>query len=250
MVSVYLMDGLGNWMFQIAYLEYLALQSGRSVFIHKEGRRSPHSKEDYIATVFEEWKDLHIGREEHFVYEIDSIKMSALDIANKYPEVCLVGWFQDYKYISKSFLDKLRLPTESLIRHPDIANTVFLHIRGGDFLLPQNSNHNVNLDAYYDKAIALFPAGTHFSIFTNDAAYARTKPFLNLLSHTFIDEPETHSMYLMSQCKGGICANSSFSWWAAFLNPNRTLAIPSKWVNNGLSAFLNLGFQGSTVVEV
>jgi len=38
---------------------------------------------------------------------------------------------------------------------------------------------------------------------------------------------------MMSKCsKGGICANSSFSWWGAFLNPNRTIIMPSRWFNS------------------
>jgi len=243
------MGGLGNWMFQIAYLEYLALNSGQRVTIEVEVKPSSHSNENYIDTVFEAWKNLHIGTGKHYLYEKDADKMSAVGILNKYPNACLIGNFQKHKYISQSFLDKLRLPTESLNRHPQISNTVFLHIRGGDYLLPQNSLHNVNLDSYYEKAIALFSVGTHFSIFTNDVEYAKTKPFLNSISHTFIDEAETDSMYLMSQCKGGICGNSTFSWWGARLNPNRTLAIPSKWTNEP-NQFIDLEFKGSTIVEI
>jgi len=53
---------------------------------------------------------------------------------------------------------------------------------------------------------------------------------LNSISYSFVFESEVDSLYLMSQCgAGGICANSSYSWWGAYLNPNRMIVMPSKW---------------------
>jgi glycosyl transferase family 25 len=54
----------------------------------------------------------------------------------------------------------------------------------------------------------------------------------------------------MSQCQGGICPNSSFSWWGARLNPNRKLILPSKWFND--SNFYTNGyyFPEATIVDV
>ena len=64
---------------------------------------------------------------------------------------------------------------------------------------------------------------------TNDLKYALTKSFIQDIQYTVIDEPELETLYLMSQCAGGICANSSFSWWGAFLNPHRKIVMPDKW---------------------
>jgi hypothetical protein len=66
-----------------------------------------------------------------------------------------------------------------------------------------------------------------FVIFTNDVSYALSQ-FPNI---PIIQESELDSLYLMSKCSGCICANSSFSWWAAYLNSERRIVIPSKWVN-------------------
>jgi hypothetical protein len=73
---------------------------------------------------------------------------------------------------------------------------------------------------------------THFSVFTNDRGYCEKQEYLKDLDYEIIDENELDTLYLMTQCKAGITANSSFSWWGAYLNPNRPLCIPSKWFND------------------
>jgi glycosyl transferase family 25 len=106
------------------------------------------------------------------------------------------------------------------------------------------------LAEYYARAVDSFPKGTVFSVFTNDLNYARTVIKLEDINHTIINENEVDSMYLMSKCNGGICANSSFSWWGARLNPNRKLILPSRWVND--PTFYNTGFYfpEATIVEI
>jgi hypothetical protein len=248
--SVFLMGGLGNWMFQIAFLEYLKNQLGREIHISEHAWTSPHSNIDYMATVFSRWNHLRITTTSPHRIEESYPGMDWIGILNTYPNSLIVGYFQNHNYITKSFLENIRLPSDSIIRNPKIRETVFLHIRGGDYLYPQFSVLNVNLDSYYKRAIEIFPQGTHFSIFTNDIPYAKSKPFINTISHTFIQESEVDSLYLMSQCKGGICANSSFSWWGAFLNPNRTITLPSKWVNDPNKYAAEYYFNGSTTVDV
>ena len=56
---------------------------------------------------------------------------------------------------------------------------------------------------------------------------------LKQVNYTFIKEDEITTLAMMANCiRGGICANSSFSWWGAFLNPNRTIVMPDKWFND------------------
>jgi hypothetical protein len=247
------MGGLGNWLFQVALCEYLKTHGISSKL--EISAKSPHSSEEYMDTILKEWKHDVMPTGINFIfgrYRFTEEHMQPYDwvnIAKSIKNVTLVGYFQNYKYITQSFIEKLNLPTGSLKRHPLIQETVFLHIRGGDYLYPQFAILNVNLDAYYEKAISIFPSGTHFSIFTNDAVYSKTKSFLNSIAHTFINESECDSLYLMSQCKGGICANSSFSWWGAYLNKSRKLILPSKWFND-MSLFTGgYYFNEATVLD-
>ena len=164
------------------------------------------------------------------------------------PSVALIGYFQDYRYVEDDFADTLTLPTEVLSKYPDIGTKVFIHVRGGDY----NGlvDWQMNLDAYYARAIAKFP-GASFAIFTNDEPYLLTRPWLEGLDYTIIRENELDSLTLMSKCAGAICANSTFSWWGAWLNRNRTIVFPSRWVNaSSKHKYEGIYFPGVQTCEV
>ena len=251
-VIVQLMGGLGNWLFQIAFSEYLAQQ--RVPIKLEVASKSPHSSEEYMNTVLAAWKpdmlphgmNFILGRQ-HFMEDRLQI-YNWIHIARSIPNLTITGYFQNYNYIPQSFIDKLNLPTESLTRHPRLKESVFIHIRGGDYV--NHPIHDIKLDYYYAKAIKLFPDGTIFSVFANDIEYSQSKTFLKEVPHVFVNESEVDSLYLMSQCSGGICANSSFSWWGAYLNRNRKLILPSKWYND-VSLFTGgYYFNEATILDV
>jgi hypothetical protein len=131
-----------------------------------------------------------------------------------------------------------------LSKYPDITKKTFIHIRGTDYI--DNCTHDIGLysNKYYEKCIELTPF-KDFVVFTNDIDYAK-KIFPNT---PIILESEVDSLFLMSQCAACICANSSFSWWGAYLNPNRPIFMPSKWYKN--TAYQgNYYFDGVTVIEI
>jgi hypothetical protein len=105
---------------------------------------------------------------------------------------------------------------------------------------------------YYERAVRQFPAGTHFSVLTNDISYAKTIPVLQRISHTFVEEPdEVRALWTLARCRdGGICANSTFSWWGAYLNPDRTIVLPSKWFNDPSMPIEGYFFPRSLTVPV
>jgi len=248
MIVVNLAGGFGNWMFQIAFSEYLKELIGKKVYI-SIGLKSPHAPTDLIDTVFNEW--VNMIRNPDLTNVFEEINLQPYDwksVVSQFEDLFVLGYFQNYTYITNNFLNKLSLPTDSLNRHLDIGNTVFLHIRGGDYVA--NPNHDIGLDNYYDLAIKEFPPDTKFSVFTNDISYTNSKQFLKNISYEIIQESEVDSMFLMSKCRAGICANSTFSWWGAFLNRNRKLILPSKWWNNPEFYSEGIYFPEATIVHV
>jgi len=232
-LTVDLVGGIGNQLFQLAGADHISNVKKYTFYLrHLNSPNTIHSNLKYFQTIFFNWRvfikeDILPGtifQEHSCEYNIERIIGDNIE---------LHGYFQNYKYIEPDFCSKLIFNKSILSNYPNISNTVFLHIRGGDYLFQDKAwLHYINLDKYYANAISLFPEGTHFSIFTNDIEYAKTKAFLNDISHSFINENELDSLFLMSQCSGGICANSTFSWWGAFLNRNRKVTFPSKFINS------------------
>jgi hypothetical protein len=248
MITIELKAGLGNQLFQLAFLEYLSVIKHVDAFLTQHTAISPHSNTNYLYSIFEKWIKQWKPWEpiKHHVYEST--------IAQQLPETENTqyhGHFQYHQYVTDKFIQKLTFPTKTLSKYPDIHSKVFIHIRGGDYLEGANQDiHHVKLENYYLRAIEQFPTDTEYVVFTNDLNYAMTQPALSKIKYTVINEPEIESMYLMSQCKGGICANSTFSWWGGFLNRHRKIILPSKWFVTPPAIVGDLYFPQCTVVDV
>lgn len=123
---------------------------------------------------------------------------------------------------------------------------VALHIRRGDYLKVTQFHVNLWDTDYYQKAVALFPKDTTFLVFCkdnqndaqdlDDREWCLTNlPSLGINFDMHVHGEETEDLNAMASCKGLIGANSSFSWWAAFLNPHhdRKIVFPAKWFVDG-----------------
>ncbi|MFT5295392.1 MAG: hypothetical protein ACI9YH_001406 [Colwellia sp.] len=121
-----------------------------------------------------------------------------------------------------------------------ISNSVGIHIRRGDYITNQHAYNEYGRIcdlAYYTEAIELIQLQIntpHFFVFSNDIEWVKHNvnfsypvDFIswNLAKESFVD------MELMSLCKHNIIANSSFSWWGAWLNNNKDKVVlaPSRW---------------------
>lgn len=87
-------------------------------------------------------------------------------------------------------------------------------------------------DNYYVRAMALFP-GENFVVFSDDIEWCKQQEMFKGCSFAE-GGTEIEDMNLMASCKHNIIANSSFSWWAAWLNPNpgKTVIAPKQWFSN------------------
>lgn len=150
-----------------------------------------------------------------------------------FEEMYLSGYFACEKYyadILGELRNELRFPESTDVRNRQFAdemrrcNSVSLHIRRGDYLNPENVSifGNICTEAYYEAALRFMKEkvpDARFYIFSDDLPYVRQKYVGE--EYTIVDinhgENSFYDMWLMSNCKHHICANSTFSFWGARL---------------------------------
>tara|TARA_E500000178_G_scaffold337932_1_gene377730 strand:+ start:2380 stop:3234 length:855 start_codon:yes stop_codon:yes gene_type:complete len=192
-----------------------------------------------ILNIFD--KSFYYYKEPHFHYSNNIFDLPKHSFLDGYWQSEL--YFKDYaKEIREIFTFSNNLNKENNLMIDEInhSNSISIHIRRGDFLLKRNNNHYTNLKDYYFKAISesdkLFVNPKYF-IFTDDPLWVKenfnlNNPYnvvdFNHGNNSFID------MYLMSLCKSNIIANSSFSWWGAWLNNrnDKIIYAPKNWFND------------------
>jgi hypothetical protein len=165
------------------------------------------------------------------------------------PPIWLRGYFQSPRYfagnedaIRRGFTLRDELSSDAAALSAAIAATpmpVSLHVRRGDYVTNAHTKsvHDSVDVAYYRRAIEIIDALTagaaHYFIFSDDPDYVRAT-YGELRRHTVIDgsgRRPHEDMILMSQCRHNVIANSSFSWWGAWLNanPDRRVVAPRAW---------------------
>jgi len=161
--------------------------------------------------------------------------------------VFLDGYWQSEKYfegisdiIRREFCIKTPVEGKNLeiLESISSSESVSLHIRRGSYVLPPyNAVHGLSSLAYYQKSvdyIANAIKSPYFYIFSDDPQWTRDNLKLSYPC-TFIDQNDAVKDYedlrLMSHCKHNILANSTFSWWGAWLNqnPGKMVIAPSQW---------------------
>lgn len=170
--------------------------------------------------------------------------------SNKRCTFYLGGW-HNYRYFENLNLKEVfafnsnilnATSTQYLKLIADSAS-VAVHIRRGDYLSPGNNAYfgGIATDDYYRHAIEYIQqksADSHFFIFTNDTEWVAENlrlPKMTIVSGNAGGD-SWMDMYLMSQCKGLIIANSTFSWWAAYLSHADLIIRPPKFNQNPASA--------------
>lgn len=188
------------------------------------------------------YKKTHIIESASYTYQPSIFKLD---------NIFLWGYWQSDKYfndIEDIIRKKLVFPQITEAHNVEYMNqiksdisSVSIHIRRGDYLSKQfiNQYGNICTDEYYDKAINYMKEkldNPHFYIFSNDLDWTKNK--YNSSEFTIISgnsgDISYRDMQLMSMCKHNIIANSSFSWWGAWLNnnPDKIVIAPNKWCNN------------------
>ena len=174
------------------------------------------------------------------------------DICQLKDNIYLDGYWQSDQYFIE-VADKIRteltfklpfsLKNNEISTHISQVNAVSLHVRRGDYANSPKTTatHGLCSLDYYRAAIeyvSAFVAQPEFFIFSDDIAWVKAN--LNINSPViFVDHNTNQESYndmrLMSLCKHNIIANSSFSWWGAWLNPNHSKIViaPRQWFASG-----------------
>ena len=160
------------------------------------------------------------------------------------------GYWQSEKYfkeIKNKLLEEFKLTVELDKDNRDMLNKIInsnstgIHIRRGDYVKNKKTNefHGICSIEYYNKAVQIINNEidqVNWFVFSDEISWAKTN--LKLPGKTtFVDINNENKNYgdliLMSKCKHQIIANSSFSWWAAWLNnyKNKIVIAPCKWFN-------------------
>jgi hypothetical protein len=156
----------------------------------------------------------------------------------------LDGYFQNplhFESMRKSLLKEFSFPNTSfsfneLKNEIKQVNSVSIHIRRGDYLNPNVSDfHGILSLEYYQKAVSIINTkiiNPVYFIFSDDPNWCKENLlFINEKIIVSGNQEAWIDMYLMTQCKHQIIANSSFSWWGAWLNqnPDKVVISPKKW---------------------
>jgi len=164
----------------------------------------------------------------------------------------LIGYWQSEKYfkpiekiirVDFTFKQPMLDMNQRIAQEIDQSNAISLHVRRGDYV--QNSNtlatHGVCSLDYYQAAIQYIAERVvrpNFFVFSDDIAWVKDNLKIYFTCRYVDHNQGTESyndMRLMSLCQHHIIANSSFSWWGAWLNPNQEKIViaPKKWFANG-----------------
>lgn len=240
-VSCQLRGGLGNWMFQIAVCEYIKATQSKTPLIATSDIQTVHTNlDEYKDNIFRKVNFAKPPSYDHYL-DFSNTPLDYVPIPEVKGNLKLTGYFQNEDYfnpIREKILNLFEIDTitkEKLYNKYDFISkpkVCSIHVRRGNYLKLQHV-HPVQSLEYYQKCIANFDSDTLFIIFSDDLSWCKEN-FNYLSNKLFIEgNKDYEDLYLMSLCKNNIIANSSFSWWGAFLNqnPNKKVYYPSMWFN-------------------
>ena len=216
----------------------------------KEIRELKYKSENIVKKVFRKLarKPLDISEryyiEPYFHFDEKVFNINGYDYFDGYWQS--EKYFMDYRdKIIKEFTlkNKLSLESQKYLEKIRVSNSVSLHIRRGDYISNSavNKKHGTCGIEYYHNAIGLIKEKIKnpiFFIFSDDLLWCKENLTITE-NQVFVElSKEVHDseeMYLLSQCKHNIIANSSFSWWGAWLNQNNTKIViaPETWFKDG-----------------
>lgn len=162
-------------------------------------------------------------------------------IFNDFPDwVNLQGYFQTEKYfkniedeIRKDFTFKNEISFICKHKMSEVDRPIALHIRRGDFLINSANHNNLGLD-YYEEALNKFGSDRAVIIFSDDPEWCKEQSLFEDDRFLVSEGNDSYTdLCLMSLCTDFIIANSTFSWWGAWLSKSVNKVVcapdPKQW---------------------
>ena len=242
MITVMLQGGLGNQLFQICAALYVAHNTGQMcVFTDKRelGRGAETRRQTYWDTplfAHAHIQTTNIDRYPWGIWREPSFKYTPIG-PTKGMHTMLVGYFQSPRYFNEACIDRL-----GLSKGGEKYGSISLHFRIGDYRRVEHVHPIMTVD-YYARAIEHIISQTHqthIRVFGEEVDEVEIMAKVGVLQSMFpglVFEmepwavPDWQQLIDMSRCTHHIIANSSFSWWGAFLDeaPKTIVCYPDKW---------------------
>jgi DNA-directed RNA polymerase subunit L len=264
MLIININSQLGNQMFHFALYKKL-LQSGKKVKFdtryyidHPQhygldifNLKIPVATESEIKKAFDEKRDLLsrikrklFGKNQQLFSEIYSNTYCFKPDIFKFKSGYIDGYWQTEKYFSDikpTLLNDFKFPAFNDEKNAQLLETmskyytVSIHVRRGDYL----NGFPLMTPEYYEKAMAVFNREykqVFYIVLSNDVEWSKNN--IQFENGVYVDwntgRESYKDMQLMTLCNSNIIANSSFSWWGAWLNPHpdKKVIAPSVWLND------------------
>lgn len=245
-ITAHLMGGMGNLLFIVATCFALSKKYKTKLRLYCNSTLWRDSKRQNIKKykMFEKFdidcvnnrKSGITYREPHFFH--DSVTL------DRRVNNCIYGYFQSYKYFNaykSEFINMLHNPYKQVIEETlkkylnshSTGSLISVHVRRTDYLALSDVHLNLDM-SYYAEAMSHFSAeNSTFIIFSDDVGFICGEPAFQNLKHKHIvtSEDDEYCFWLMAACDHNIIANSSFSWWASYINsnPNKIVISPNRW---------------------
>lgn len=227
MISCRLQGGLGNQMFQISAAYALALRNNDAACFNLSVCNTPMQGNKSITYVNSMFSKICDSKNLNFEILYNEPNFSFNEI--KYnPNMLLNGFFQSEKYFydfKEEIKNLFNLPTD-IVKKP-IDKLTSIHVRRGDYLNLQDY-HLVLPKEYYLEAMDKIKG--NFIFFSDDIEWVKENFKGDNIFYSETGD-ELMDLTLMSLCDNNIIANSSFSWWGAYLNKNENKKViaPKNW---------------------
>jgi len=246
---------LGNQMFQYAGLRGIAANRGYDWVIPR-----PDSYGDSNYGLFDCFEMGSVEEKNFGQLNVQSIATGQFHFSQEFFDGCpdninLHDYFTTEKYfanvkdvIRKDFTFKKEIlePCKEIV--DELENPIFMHVRRGDYSVNPGA-HPMCPISYYEKALELFDENSPVLVFSDSIEWCKEQDFFQGDRFMLSEYDERYSqtcdtllgrqnalipyfdLCMMTLCTGGIIANSTMSWWGAWLmnNPTQSIVAPKPW---------------------